>query len=68
MQFTQFIYFCEMLYMFQAVAAPIIRSSKLCIQHRVLCQTFTVTCHCHCLGKAVSVKVWQSTRCCIYSF
>jgi hypothetical protein len=43
---TQFIYFSEMLYMFQAVPPPIIRSSKLYIQHRVLCQTFTVTCHC----------------------
>ena len=27
-----------MLYMFQAVPPPIIRSSKLYIQHRVLCQ------------------------------
>ena len=35
-----------MLYMFQAVPPPIIRSSKLYIQHRVLCQTFTATCHC----------------------
>ena len=39
------IYFCEMLYMFQAIPPPIIRSSKLYIQHRVLCQTFTATCH-----------------------
>ena len=36
---------CEMLYMFQAVPPPI-RSPKLYIQHRVLCQTFTATCHC----------------------
>ena len=42
-----FFFFCHMLYMFQAVPPPIIRSSKLCIQHRVLCQTFTATCHCH---------------------
>jgi hypothetical protein len=33
---THFIYFCEMLYMFQAVTPPIIRSSKLYIEHRVL--------------------------------
>jgi len=38
--------FCEMLYMFQAVPPTIIRSSKLYIQHRVLCQTFTATCYC----------------------
>jgi len=42
---TQFIYFCEMLYMFQAVPLPIIRSSKLYTQHGVLCQSFTATCH-----------------------
>jgi hypothetical protein len=30
------VYFCEMLYMFQAVPTPIIRSSKLYIQHRAL--------------------------------
>jgi hypothetical protein len=30
------IYLCEMLYVFQAVTPPIIRSSKLYIQHRVL--------------------------------
>ena len=41
-----FIYFCEMPYMFQAISPPIIRSSKLYIQHRVLCQIFTATCHC----------------------
>ena len=35
-----------MLYMFQAVPPPIIRSSKLYIQHRVICQTFTAICHC----------------------
>ena len=35
---TLLIYFCEMLYMFQADSPPIIRSSKLYIQHRVLCQ------------------------------
>ena len=40
------IYFCETLYMFQAVPPPIVGSSKLYIQHRVLCQTFTATCHC----------------------
>ena len=33
-----------MLYMFQAVPSPIIRSSKLYIQHQVLCQTFTANC------------------------
>ena len=38
--------FSEMLYMFQAVPPPIIRSSKLYIQRRVLCQTFIATCHC----------------------
>ena len=38
--------FCEILYMFQAVSPPIIRSSKLYIQHRVLCQTFTATRYC----------------------
>ena len=75
---TQFICFCEMLYMFQAVPPPIIRSSKLYIQHRILCQTFTVNCHCR--GRdgtrsprlprqwQITVKVWQITRCCIYSF
>jgi len=74
MSCTIYLYFCEMLYMFQAVPLPIIRSSKLYIQHWVLCQTFTATCHCR--GRAptlpwlwqVAVKVWQSTRCCIYSF
>ena len=35
-KFTQFIYFCEMPYMFQEVPPPIIRSSKLYIQHRYL--------------------------------
>ena len=35
-----------MLYTFQAVPPPIIRSSKLYIQHRVLCQIFFATCHC----------------------
>ena len=44
--FTQFIYFCEMLYTFQAVPPPIIRNSKLYIQHRVLSRTFTAICHC----------------------
>jgi hypothetical protein len=34
-----FIYFIEMLYMFQAVPPPIIGSSKLCIQLRVLVKT-----------------------------
>jgi hypothetical protein len=43
---TQSIYSCEMPYMFQTVPSPIIRSSKLFIQLRVLCQTFTATCHC----------------------
>ena len=38
------VYFCEMLYMFQAVPPPIIRSSKMYIQHRVFCQIFTATC------------------------
>ena len=44
---------------------------KLHIQHRVLCKTFTTTCHCR--GTVVPwqwqvvVKVWQSTRCCICS-
>jgi hypothetical protein len=33
------IHFCEMLYMFQAVPPPIIRRSKLYIQHRVLVKT-----------------------------
>ena len=32
---TQFIYFCEMLYMFQAISPHIIRSSNLYIQHLV---------------------------------
>jgi hypothetical protein len=36
---TQFIYFCEMLYMFQALPLPIIRSSKLYIHRRVLVKT-----------------------------
>ena len=35
-----------MLYMFQAVPPPIIRSSKVYIQHRVFYQTFTAICHC----------------------
>jgi hypothetical protein len=36
---TQFIYFCDMLYMFQEVPPPIIRISKLYIEHRVLVKT-----------------------------
>ena len=32
--------------MFQAVPPPIIRSSKLYIEHRVLSQNFIATCHC----------------------
>ena len=47
MQRYTFVYFCEMLYMFQAIPPPIIRSSKLYIQQWVLCQMFTATCHCH---------------------
>jgi len=37
---TQFIYFYENFYMFQAVPPTIIRSPELYIQYRVLCQTF----------------------------
>ena len=39
-----FIYFFEMLYMFQAVPPPIIRNSKLYTKHRVLFLSFTATC------------------------
>ena len=53
MQRYTIIYFCEMLYIFQAVTPPIIRSPKLYIQHRVICQTFTVTCR-------LSWKRWNS--------
>ena len=50
-------------------------AQKLYMQHRVLCQTFSATCHCR--GRdvlslqrqwQVAVKFWESTRCCIYSF
>jgi hypothetical protein len=37
---TQCIYFCEMLYMFQAGPPPIIRSSKLYTQHQVLVRLY----------------------------
>ena len=63
--------FCEMLYMFQAVPPPIIRSSKLYVQHQVLCQTLllpaTVV---PTLPQQwqVAVKVGHGTRCCMYSF
>ena len=41
---------------------------KLYIQHRVLCQTFTARSLSLPRQWQVAVKVWQSTRCCIYSF
>jgi hypothetical protein len=33
---TQFVYFCKLLYMFWVVPPPIIRSTKLYLQHLVL--------------------------------
>jgi hypothetical protein len=39
MQRYTIFYFCEMLYMFQAVPPPIIRNSKLYIQYRALVKT-----------------------------
>ena len=51
-------------------------AQTLYIQHRVLCQTFSATYHCRASDGTQSLprqwqvaeKVWQSTRCCIYSF
>ena len=51
--------------MFQAVPPAIIRSSKLYIQHRVLCQTFTATCHCH---KGLTEYPMQDARCTVTQF
>jgi hypothetical protein len=34
--FSRSIYFLKLLYMFQAIPPPIIRSTKLCVQHEVL--------------------------------
>jgi hypothetical protein len=53
---TQCIYFCEMLYMFQAVPSPIIRSSKLYIQHRVLSRLYCYL--------SLSWKIWIFTATC----
>jgi hypothetical protein len=65
-----------MLYMFQAVPLPIIRSSKTVYTALGTCQTFTAACHYR--GRvgntnsstiaAGSSKGLTSTRCCIYSF
>ena len=62
---------------FRRFLRPSSGAQKLYIQHRVLCQNFIATCHCR--GRngtspslprqwQVAEKVWQSTRCCIYSF
>ena len=52
-----------MLYMFQAVPPPIIRSSKLYKQHRVLCQNFTATCHCRGRAGTMSSKAVYTALC-----
>jgi hypothetical protein len=66
---TQFIYFCEMLYMFQAVPPHIIRSSKLYIQHRVLVKPLLLRAAANSSTiVAGSSKDLKSTGCCIYSF
>jgi len=44
--FSRSIYFYKLLYTFQAVPPPIIRSTKLCIQRQVL-------------SKQKAVMVWQ---------
>jgi len=51
-----------MLYMFQAVRPPIIRSSKLYTQHRVFVELFLL------LTAIVSEFQLTNTRCCVYSF
>ena len=51
-----------MLYMFQAVPPHIIRSSILYIQHPVLCQTFTATCHCCGRDSISSTTVARSSK------
>ena len=43
---TQVIYFCEMLYMFQVVPPPIIRSSNCVYRIGYFYHTFTATCYC----------------------
>jgi len=53
--------FCEMLYMFQAVLPPIIRSSKLYIQHLVKTLVLPAT-------VVEELEGLTNTRCCIYSF
>jgi hypothetical protein len=62
---TQFIYFCEMLHMFQTVPPPIIRSSKT-----VYTASDTLSnLYCYLpLSWQLALKGWQSIRCCIYSF
>jgi hypothetical protein len=58
-----FIYFCEMLYMFQAVPPPIIRSSKL-----YTASGTSSNLYCYLPWQwQVAVQVWRSTRCRIYS-
>jgi hypothetical protein len=57
--FTRYIYFYKLFYMFQAVSPPIIRSTKLYIQHQVLSNQ-------HCCNKQ---QCWfDNTGGCMYSF
>jgi hypothetical protein len=48
-----------MLYIFQAVPPPIIRSSKLYTQHRVFVELFLLL--------TAIVSELANTRCCVYS-
>jgi len=43
MNVTQFIYFCNLLYMFWVVPPTIIRSTKLYLQHLVLVKPFLLS-------------------------